>query len=204
MLQQLRGLLIHRWVLEPTRPIDQKLCQRLLNTAAVFVCRVTGSLHQPATGNEHPVEQRVRTMPALTNTSRQPAWPNILLWAGCISACLIFCNGCGGGPQLTHVSGKVTFDGKPLAKGRILFTPDESQGNAGTNAFAVIENGQYDTQAQGHGTIGGAHRVTIIGIADSPTGDPTRPGSDRLFEPFQTTADIPTDGPVELNFDVPR
>src|SRR5437879_6512281 len=46
---------------------------------------------------------------------------------GCLLAVLI---GCGkGDPKLIPVDGKVTFGGKPLTTGTVIFVPDTSKGN---------------------------------------------------------------------------
>ena len=66
--------------------------------------------------------------------------------------------GCGGavesGPPRFRLSGKVTFDGKPVPAGTIYFEP--ATGPAGS---AQIKDGQYDTA---NGMAGGADPVQPI------------------------------------------
>jgi hypothetical protein len=65
--------------------------------------------------------------------------------------------GCGGGTQQgIHVSGKVTFQKKPVPYGKIFFNPAYAGG--GTTGYAEISNGQYNTNAAKgkavpHGTV---------------------------------------------------
>ncbi|UUO07751.1 hypothetical protein M4951_05430 [Blastopirellula sp. J2-11] len=60
------------------------------------------------------------------------------------------------------VSGVVTFDGKPVPHGSIIFQPDEAQGNAGPYGSAMIKDGKFDTRVDnGTATIGGPHLISI-------------------------------------------
>jgi len=72
------------------------------------------------------------------------------------------CNQDGGGPKRYRVTGNVSLDGQPVSQGTIYFTP--ASGNTGPQGFGPINSGTYDTQdANGSGTVGGPHRVKIIG-----------------------------------------
>jgi len=61
------------------------------------------------------------------------------------------------------VSGKVTYQGKPLEKGRINFIPTQDTGRA---AAGEIEDGEYSltTAEPGDGAIPGSYKVTILAI----------------------------------------
>ena len=108
--------------------------------------------------------------------------------------------GCGeSGPTRQRVSGKVTFDGKPVPAGQIVFEPDASAGNKGPAGSADISDGQYDTQAAGIGTVGGAHLVRITGLEGKPTGDAR---VNPLFNTYETKVDL-GQGPATKDFDVP-
>jgi hypothetical protein len=110
--------------------------------------------------------------------------------------------GCGRGERLYHLSGKVTFAGKPVPKGTIVFEPDTSRGNQGSAAFAQIIDGRYDTRSgEGKGTVGGPHLVRILGLDGIPRGELVN-GSP-LFPEYTTTADLPR-ADATLDFDVPR
>jgi hypothetical protein len=69
-------------------------------------------------------------------------------------------------PELGKVSGKVTYKGKPIAKGEVIFTPSKDKGGAsGQVATGTIESdGSYSltTFDTGDGAILGQHVVTVI------------------------------------------
>ena len=71
--------------------------------------------------------------------------------------------GCGGAPEQTNVTGKITFDGQPVANGQIEFEPQ----GAGRMAFAAIADGGYAT-AKDRGVQPGKYLVRIT--ATRPTG----------------------------------
>jgi hypothetical protein len=72
----------------------------------------------------------------------------------------LFLIGCGGesGPKTYPVSGTVAYQGKPLAEGRIVFTPDASQGGTGPTISCDIENGNFSGRV-----TSGAKKVEIFG-----------------------------------------
>ncbi|MBN1394257.1 MAG: carboxypeptidase regulatory-like domain-containing protein [Pirellulales bacterium] len=74
--------------------------------------------------------------------------------------CLSVCYGCGSGrPNLALVSGKVTYQGKPVTEGKIVFHPQK-----GRQAIGVIDaDGNYrlTTFDNGDGAAPGKYRVTI-------------------------------------------
>src|SRR5438270_13738771 len=90
----------------------------------------------------------------------------LLLWG----FVLVQISGCAEkGPDRFRISGEVTFDGKPIPYGDILFTPDGAEGNSGPQGIAPIKDGRYDTTAtSGQGIAGGPTvlRVTGLGSAD--------------------------------------
>ena len=77
--------------------------------------------------------------------------------------------GCGGGMRYASVSGKVTLDGKPVAKAVVTFNPVPKSGSdiAGNSASGTTdENGQYTlrTYVEGSWKDGaqlGKHKVSI-------------------------------------------
>lgn len=70
----------------------------------------------------------------------------------------------------TIVIGKVTFDGKPIKNGQILFVP--MSGTAGPISVARIQNGSYEATARG-GVPVGQHRVQVEAYrAAAPSSDP--------------------------------
>lgn len=70
--------------------------------------------------------------------------------AACIAAGLmaaVFAGGCGAkvddGRHRVH--GRISFAGKPVTHGEMVFTPDGAKGNSGPQGIAIISNGRYDT-----------------------------------------------------------
>jgi hypothetical protein len=80
--------------------------------------------------------------------------------------------GCGGGDEPTRyrVSGAVTFAGKPVPHGEVLFTPDSGKGNSGAHGIATIQDGRYDTAGtRAPGVAGGVMVVRVTALSD-PSG----------------------------------
>jgi hypothetical protein len=97
--------------------------------------------------------------------------------------------GCGG-EKSYHLSGTVSFQGKPVPAGHIVFEPDASAGNSGPAAFAKIKDGHYDTRIlDGRGTVGGPHLVLIHGRDGIPRGELLN--GLPLFRDYNTKVDLP-------------
>ena len=112
--------------------------------------------------------------------------------------------GCGGpsGPPQYEISGKATFNGKPIPAGKIMFVPDRSKENTGPRGVARIENGQYKT-LPGKGAAGGPQVVTIQGY-DGVT-PPGWAGSDLgspIFKRYEKKIELPAEN-TTVDFDVP-
>ena len=106
-------------------------------------------------------------------------------------ALLAVASGCGGapaGPTRFEMSGKVSFAGKPVPKGSVIFSPDADKGNSGPGTTARIVDGQYKTEP-GMGTIGGPHTVQISGYDGKPNVD-SEDGTP-LFPQYRTSAELP-------------
>jgi hypothetical protein len=120
-----------------------------------------------------------------------------------VVVCLL--TGCGDSGR--HVSGKVTFNGKPVPAGTIYLIPDSSKGNEGPTGYATIQNGEYDTADDGKGVGGGPVIVGIEGFNPEAMAEPEEGDTSgeetvqSLFPYYETTAEIPDD--AELNVDVP-
>jgi len=109
-------------------------------------------------------------------------------------------SGCGG-EKIYNLSGTITFQGKPVPRGYIVFEPDTSAGNNGAAAFAKIMDGHYDTRNEdGRGTLGGSHLVRIRAFDGIPAGE-LRDGR-LLFPDYSTTADLPKHDATQ-DFEVP-
>lgn len=68
--------------------------------------------------------------------------------------------GCGASSNTIKVEGAVTFDGQPVEKGEIIFTPAN---DAGQSAASKIENGKYQCQVPP-----GTHKVRITAYREVP------------------------------------
>lgn len=103
--------------------------------------------------------------------------------------------GCGDqGPKRNRVSGKVTFEGKAIPYGEVLFTPDGAMKNSGAQGIAPIRDGKYDTSADGgKGYGGGPAVVRVTGL----TGE----GGKLLCE-WEFKVDLPK-GDATHDLDVP-
>lgn len=139
------------------------------------------------------------------------------LVAFCCSSLAVIFAGCGGGDSVEayHLSGKVTFDGKPIPTGQIYFMPDTNKGNSGPAGFAKITDGVYDTSLEGgKPQVGGAMIVKIEGMSSV---DQSAGGADddsaeaeameevtlqALFPTFQMEAELPKEEDTK-DFDVP-
>ena len=78
------------------------------------------------------------------------------------------CGLAGGGkaPDLIPVKGKVTYKGKPLAKGTVTFEPDgfgrQARGELQSDGSFVLS-----TLKEGDGVVPGEHRVSVTGVEKS-------------------------------------
>jgi hypothetical protein len=115
---------------------------------------------------------------------------------------LVVTFGCTPGERIYQLSGKVTYAGKPVPTGNIIFEPDNNAGNKGGSGFAKIKDGHYDTSIlEGHGVSGGPHIVRIQGLDGIVRGELLN--GIPLFQEYVTTADLPK-GSGTKDFDVPK
>lgn len=129
-----------------------------------------------------------------------------LLFALTVAVLLDGCGSNANGPERIDVKGTVTFDGKPVPQGRIIFEPDSKAGNDGPQGYAEIENGTYDTAATGKGPVPGAQIVTITGydgnVVPPSDDDEGSPLGAPLFDAWRTKHEVPKSSPTESNFTV--
>ncbi|HET6571972.1 MAG TPA: hypothetical protein VFG68_00085 [Fimbriiglobus sp.] len=81
-----------------------------------------------------------------------------------LAAAMILAVGCGKSePATATVKGAVTFQGRPLAGGLIVFAPDREKGNAGESVHATVgPDGWYYLSADGSARVAaGWYRVAI-------------------------------------------
>ena len=96
------------------------------------------------------------------------------------------------GPARYDLTGTITYAGKPVPAGYILFAPDISKGNDGPGADAEIKDGVYRTRLK-DGTVGGPHIATISGFdgVSSHMGQSGNPMGLPLFANVQISVDLP-------------
>ena len=111
--------------------------------------------------------------------------------AATLFATMAFLAGCGADEQLYDVSGTITFNGEPIPKGLIFFDPDPAKGTPGTQGFANIENGRFDTSVdgQGRGIRGGAYIIRISGFDGKVAAE--APFGQFLFPEHELTRELP-------------
>ena len=100
------------------------------------------------------------------------------------------------------ISGRVTYAGQPVPKGRIDFLPDPKQGGLGPAGYAMVVDGKFDTSSAGRGPVPGPQLVRIAGFSDeAATIDEVSHGKP-LFDIYETTIRIDAEQRA-LNFDIP-
>lgn len=128
----------------------------------------------------------------------------VLLFGGLCCLLSQSCGSGGGSEKLYHVSGTVTFAGKPVPYGSVLFVADAEEGNTGPQGVATIEDGKFDTAKAGRGVVGGAYTVIIKGRStQSSQEDDEGAGNPPLFSDFQMTALFPEENSIQ-KFEVPE
>jgi hypothetical protein len=109
--------------------------------------------------------------------------------AACLLLSLMLLTGCGEQEKIYDVSGTVTYNGKPVAKGLIFFDPDASKGTGGGQGFANIVDGKYNTAEMGQGVRGGAYHVRVNGFDGKEAND--APFGQALFPEYTGTTELP-------------
>lgn len=90
----------------------------------------------------------------------------------CVIPLVVTFLGCGDGsglPPRYPVSGTVTYNGKPLERGNVNFTPTDSAN--GRAASGAISDGQYSlmTHHPGDGALPGSYKVSIVAKETDPS-----------------------------------
>lgn len=124
----------------------------------------------------------------------------IKFFAKLFAMLMVLCCGC---PETTakvyHVNGQITFDGRPIPKGRIDF---DGQVGKAKNGSAEIINGKFDTRNVGSsGISGGKYALRILGF-DGKTGNEL-PLGNPLFLEYTMTKEFP-ESDSEFSVDVPK
>ncbi len=103
--------------------------------------------------------------------------------------------------NVVHVRGTVTYQGRPIPLGLIVFEPDPAKGNHGPQGHAKIKDGKFDTRSSAKGAVVGPLIVRIVG-GDGVAPEAFTPVSNLLFEEYKTKVDLSRDS-TTLSFDVP-
>jgi hypothetical protein len=100
--------------------------------------------------------------------------------------------GCGGDQlERYRIRGTVTFEGRPVQTGGIIFEPTESVGKVAPTAYLRVQDGKFD--AGDEGPVAGKYNVIVGGT------DPSRTLVDnegiaqpaKLFEEYRFEVEIP-------------
>jgi hypothetical protein len=134
----------------------------------------------------------------------------IAIWGG---AALLLLGGCGGDPLGRYaISGSVSVDGTPLAKGNISFQPTENQP---TSSGAVVVGGRFSIPRDS-GLVVGKYRVVVNAAvpgtegkavpADAQPGDPPPPAQELIPPEWnvasQHTIEVKREGPFDFPFEI--
>lgn len=114
-------------------------------------------------------------------------------------AALVICAmaGCGGdaNPATAYVTGKIMYNGQPLADGRVIFYPTGKKGDGtGKPARASLDSdGTFvlSTYGSGDGAVIGDHNVTVLGNGK---------GEARAMGALNPTTVTVAEGDNEFNF----
>ncbi len=122
----------------------------------------------------------------------------------CALAILFFISGgCGGeGLDRRRIQGTVTFEGKPVEVGAVLFEPTQSVGTIAPTAYLRVQDGKFDTGEEG--PIPGKYKVIVGGY------DPSQKQVDsdgvthtaQLFNDYTFEVEMPPPGNT-LHIEVP-
>src|SRR5262245_4608631 len=123
-----------------------------------------------------------------------------LVWGCSVVACVLALGCAKSDHEAYHLSGKVTFNGQPLPRGKIFFLPAKTTRNSGQGGFAEIKDGVYDTRNNGSATPGGPLIVRVDGFDGNTT--PSNLVGQPLFLNYEVRVEVPRDSATK-DFDVP-
>ena len=104
-------------------------------------------------------------------------------------------------PEVLNVAGNVTYRGRPIPAGFVVFNPDRKQGNSGPQGFALINDGRFDTSQDGQGAVPGFVNMIVNGY-DGRKATETSPHGSPLFVPYEKQVEI-SPSTSTFNVDVP-
>lgn len=109
----------------------------------------------------------------------------------CLVCTMLFIVGCGSANKAVDLQGEVSYAGKPIPLGKIVFTPDTSRGNSGPQGFAAIEQGKFNTTVRtGRGSVPGHVIVKIEGFETATAGSDGFLGKPLFEKPYEQAIEI--------------
>jgi hypothetical protein len=96
-------------------------------------------------------------------------WHN---WRWIWLASLVLALGCGARPTTLNVRGEVSYDGRPVERGQIEFSPVDN--TPGPSAIAAIDAGRYEVSAKWGLRSEGVYRVRILAYKRTNKKEPNR------------------------------
>ena len=108
--------------------------------------------------------------------------------------------GCWGGGPPYPLTGTVTYDGRPLPVGQIMFMPDANRANHGPGVVALVKDGRYE-MPRGKGHIGGPYVAEVTGfdgVVLTGVEGPVDPRGKGLFQSYAFKIDLP---PARATYD---
>ena len=113
-------------------------------------------------------------------------WPNARFWWLCVGAFCLSLAGCGSPnlPKTVPVCGKVTWQGKPLASGSVVFNPAAVAASGPSRAATaeLASDGTYRLSSfrPDDGVMPGEYRVTIVSFSSPPNPEQGKTGVWRI------------------------
>lgn len=95
--------------------------------------------------------------------------------------------GCSSERRQHHVSGSVKYGEQVVPAGAVFFDPDVAKGNDGTQGYAKIKDGHFDTSTTGRGITGGAYIMRVRGYVPANGDTPPK----MLFEEYRKNIELP-------------
>lgn len=121
--------------------------------------------------------------------------------------------GCGGpaGPELTPISGTVTFEGKPVGPGTVAFVPLDGNGNPASGTIDTSGRFKMSVYNPGDGVLPGSYKVSVTVVKEPAHGDdkgnlypPTFLSPERYMNPDSSGFNVTVEKrkPQDLKFDL--
>jgi hypothetical protein len=115
-----------------------------------------------------------------------------------VFALAVVCTSCSSKAEMGQISGKVTFQGKPVPAGWISFTPEPGKGAV---RVCQIKDGVYDSSKEGDpGIHPGKNLVKIAGFDGNKV--PLWGQGKQIFNPIDETFDVHT-GSSTKDWEIP-